>query len=66
MAAGLSGQNMNVNPFDLHEFLTLGDKMIVISWLLGASVAFCGTSDPRVSPIIYIPNLNYNYYRSTR
>lgn len=49
LAAGLSGQSMSVNPFDLHEFLSLSDKLIVVSLLLGTSVAYRGTSNFYVS-----------------
>lgn len=36
---------MSVNPFDLHEFLSLSDKLVVVSLLLGTSVAYRGTSN---------------------
>lgn len=45
---------MSVNPFDLHEFLSLSDKLVVISLLLGTSVAYCGTSNFYVSQIILL------------
>ncbi|KAI6229914.1 Anaphase-promoting complex subunit 1 [Aphelenchoides fujianensis] len=53
LAAGLSGQNMSVNPFDLHEFLSLSDKLVVIALLLGTSVAYRGTFNFYVNKMIF-------------
>lgn len=49
LAAGLSGQSMSVNPYDLHEFLSLYDKLVVVALLLGTSVAYRGTANVYVS-----------------
>ncbi|KAI6197213.1 hypothetical protein M3Y94_01197800 [Aphelenchoides besseyi] len=53
LAAGLSGQNMSVNPFDLHEFLSLSDKLVVVALLLGTSIAYRGTFNFYVNKMIY-------------
>ncbi|CAD5217066.1 unnamed protein product [Bursaphelenchus xylophilus] len=53
LAAGLSGQSMSVNPYDLHEFLSLYDKMVVVALLLGTSVAYRGTANVYMNKILY-------------
>lgn len=40
---------MSVNPFDLHEFLSLSDRLVVIALLIGTSVAYRGTLNFYVS-----------------
>lgn len=51
LASGLTGHIKSISLYDIHELLTKNDRFLVVSLLIGCSVAHKGTSDVHVSLI---------------